>query len=112
MPVLRRPHDRHRDLRARLRSAHASRKHDQNRHVMMTIATPQYRNARRPCRSSTGHGAARPDRQLRPLRKMLLSIDTLICGHNNLLSRRIRLCQRARSIPHNSNTASAALKSP
>ena len=42
---------------------------DQNRHVMMTIATSQYRNARRSCRSSTGHGAACSDRQFGPPRK-------------------------------------------
>ena len=41
-------------------------KRDQNRHVMMTIATSQHRNARRPCRSSTGHSAACSDPQFGP----------------------------------------------
>ena len=71
MPVLRRPHDRHRDLRARLLSAHASRQRDQNRHIMTIIATSQHRNARRPCRSSTGYSAACSDRQCRPQWKAL-----------------------------------------
>ena len=46
MPVLRRPHDRYRDLRAQLLSAHASRKCDQNRHLMMIVATSRPRKAR------------------------------------------------------------------
>jgi hypothetical protein len=79
---------------------------------MMTIATSRYRNARRPCRSSTGHSAARSDRQLRPLRKGLSPTNAPPFGRYDLLSRRIGVDQAARSTRHNSNAAYAALKSP
>jgi len=79
---------------------------------MMTIATSQYRDARRPCRSSIGHGAARSDRQFEPLRKSPLSINPAPFSRNDLPGHRIDVDQRARSTRRNSHTASAALKSP
>jgi hypothetical protein len=79
---------------------------------MMTITTSQYRNARRPCRSSTGHGAACSDRQFGPLWKRLLPISASPFSRYNLLSHRISADQCARSACRNSHTASAALKSP
>jgi len=79
---------------------------------MMTFATSRYRNARRPCRSSTGHSATRPDAQRGLQRKSLLSINAPPFGRNDPLSHRIGADQPARSTGHNSNTVSAALKSP
>jgi hypothetical protein len=96
MPVLRRAHDHHRDLRARLLAAHASNKRDQNRHLMMiTTAASQYRNAPRSCRSSNGHGAAWSDRQFGPLRNMPLPISAPSLGRNDLLNHRTGLDHRA-----------------
>jgi hypothetical protein len=112
MPVLRWPHDRHRDLRARLHPAHASHKRDQNRHVMTVIVSPRYRNAPRPCRSSIGHSAACFARQLGPLWKRRLSINVPPLNRNDLLSHRIRLDHCARSTCRNSNPASAAPQIP
>jgi hypothetical protein len=79
---------------------------------MMTIATSQYRNARRSCRSSTGHGAARSDRQLGSPRNTRLPINAPPSGRYNLLSYRILVEQNARSTCRNSHTTPAALKSP
>jgi hypothetical protein len=45
MPMLRRPHDHHRDLRARLNAAHPSIEPDQDRHIM----TPFTRRRRPEC---------------------------------------------------------------
>ena len=112
MPVLRRPHDRHRDLRAQLLSARASRKRDQNRHVMMTIVASQHHNPRRPCRSSTGHSLACADRQFGSRWRGHSSIDASLFDRDNLLKHRSGLDQCARLTRHNSGTASAALKSP
>jgi hypothetical protein len=79
---------------------------------MMTIATSQYRNVRRSCRSSTGHGAACSGRQLGPLRKTRLPINAPPFGRYDLLSHRIGADQSARSTGRNSHTALDALKSP
>jgi hypothetical protein len=79
---------------------------------MMTIATSQYRNLRRSCRSSTGHGLARSDRQLGPLWKTRLPISALPFGHYDPLSHCTATDQSARSIGRNSHTAPATLKSP
>jgi len=79
---------------------------------MMTSATSQYRNARRSCRSSTGHGAAFSDRQFGPPRKGRLSTNAPPFGSNDLFSQRVDVDQCARSACHNSNAASATLKSP
>jgi hypothetical protein len=79
---------------------------------MMTIATSQYRNVPRSCRSSTGLGAACSDQQLGPLRKRRLPINAPPFGCYDLLSHRIGVDQCARSTSRNSHTASAALKSP
>src|SRR6516164_2068292 len=62
MPVLRQPHDHHRDFRARLRAevpAHAAGG-NQDRHVMMpSPSIYTYRNARHPCWLSAGTAQAR-----------------------------------------------------
>jgi hypothetical protein len=79
---------------------------------MMTIATSQYRNARRPCCSSTGHGAARSDTQRGPLAKTRLPINAPPSGRYDPLSHRIGANPSARSIGRNSHAAPAALKSP
>jgi hypothetical protein len=62
MPVLRQPHDHHRDLRARLRAEvppHTAGS-NQDRHVMMpSPLIYTYRSARHPCRLSAGTAQAR-----------------------------------------------------
>ena len=63
--MLRRPNDHHRDFRAWLNtSISADDSHDQNRHVMTTLATARRRNTRSLRRSSTGHGSTRLNTQL------------------------------------------------
>jgi len=79
---------------------------------MMSIATSQYRNARRPCRSPIGYGAARSDTQHAPLRNTRLPINAPPCGCYDLLSHCIVADQCARSTCRNWHTAPAALKSP
>jgi len=79
---------------------------------MMTIATSQYRNVLRSYRFSIGHGAACPDKQRGPLRKMRLPINAPSLGRNDPLSHRTVADPRARSIGRHSHTAPAALKSP
>jgi hypothetical protein len=79
---------------------------------MMTIAASQHRNARRPCRSSTGHGAARSDTQRGSLTKTRLPINASPFGHYDPLSHRFGADPSARSTGRNSHTAPAALKSP
>jgi hypothetical protein len=41
MPMLRRPHDRHRDIRTRTRTARLFGQRDQDRHIMIEIASPK-----------------------------------------------------------------------
>jgi hypothetical protein len=79
---------------------------------MMSLATSQHRNARRPCRPSTGHSVARADRQSGPLWKGLFSINALLFDRDDLLNHRSRVDQCAQLTRHSSGTASAALKSP
>ena len=79
---------------------------------MMSIATSQYRNARRPCRSPIGYGAARSDTQHAPLSNTRLPINAPPFDRNDLLSHRIDADQSVRSTGHSSHTAPAALKSP
>src|SRR5512143_348056 len=60
MPVLRRPHDHHRDLRARLNTEHPSTEPDQDRHIMMPLPIARCPNAARLYhRSSADDGEAR-----------------------------------------------------
>src|SRR5262249_55301247 len=56
LPMLRRPHDHHRALHARLLAAHPSDNHDQHRHVMMTVATSRCTNDHSCRRFSIGSG--------------------------------------------------------
>jgi hypothetical protein len=79
---------------------------------MMTSATSQYRNLRRSCRSSTGHGAACSDRQFGPVSNKRLPLKAPPFRRYDLLSHCIAADQCARSTSRNSHTASAALKSP
>jgi hypothetical protein len=79
---------------------------------MMTITTSQYRNARRPSRSSTGHGSACCNRQHGPQRKTRWPINAPPFSRYDLLSHRIGVDQGARSTCRNSRTVSAALNSP
>ena len=79
---------------------------------MTTIVTSQYRSVRRSCRSSTGHTAARSDRQFGPLRKASLPINASLFGSNDLLKYRSGVDQCPRPTRQNSGTASAAIKSP
>ena len=62
MPVLRRPHDHHRDLRARLRAEappHTGSGGDQDRHLMMpSLPIDDRHPARQSCRLSTGSAHA------------------------------------------------------
>jgi hypothetical protein len=78
----------------------------------MTIATPQYRNARRSCRSSTGHGAACADRHLGHPKKRRFQINAPPFGHGGLLGHCIVVDQCVLSTRRNAHTAPAALKSP
>jgi|SRR5688572_9408112 len=62
MPVLRWPHDHHRDLRARLNAAHPAIEPDQDRHIMMPVTRALHPDtARMYRRSSTGDRHARAD---------------------------------------------------
>jgi hypothetical protein len=79
---------------------------------MMTIVASQYPNPRRPCRSSAGHGAARPDAQCGPQRKRLLSINAPPLRRNDPLSHRIGADQSAGATCQNARTASVPIKSP
>ena len=62
MSVLRRTHDHHRDPPARLLSAHPSRQHNQDRHVMTTIAASRRQTARYLRWFSTRNGRAHSNR--------------------------------------------------
>src|SRR5512134_2151943 len=60
MPVLRRPYDHHRYLRARLHAQDPSVDPEQDRHIMIRLMTLRPPIAARPCRwSSAGDGEAR-----------------------------------------------------
>jgi len=61
---------------------------------MMTITASQHRNARRPCRFSTGRSNARSHRPLRCLQKGLSSTNALPCRRNDLFNRRIGAAAR------------------
>lgn len=61
LPVLRPPHDHHRDLSARPHATRPARQHDEDRHLMMVIAASLCRNAHRLRLSSNGHDEAGPD---------------------------------------------------
>jgi len=65
MPLLWRPHDHHRDLRAWWCAAISTDRaddRDQDRHLITTIVTAPHQIAVHPCRwSSTGHDGARPN---------------------------------------------------
>jgi hypothetical protein len=79
---------------------------------MMTTATSQYHNARRPCRSSTDHSVRCSHRSFEPVTKKRLPINAPPFSRYDLLSHRIGIDQSAPPMCHNSHTASAALKSP
>jgi hypothetical protein len=79
---------------------------------MITIATSQYRNVPRPCRSATGHGVICPDHRFGAPRKGLLPTSASPFGRNDLLNHGIVADQCARSTCRNSHTAPAAPKSP
>jgi hypothetical protein len=79
---------------------------------MTIITTSRYRKAPRPCRSSTGHGAACSDRKFGLLRKRLLSTNPAPRGRNDPLSNRSAADQYAQSTGRKSHTATAAPKSP
>src|SRR5215210_8837314 len=64
MPMLRRPHDHHRVLQARLLAAHASDNYDQDRHVMTMSTSSRSSNACLVRRFLTSHGGARSNTQL------------------------------------------------
>jgi hypothetical protein len=79
---------------------------------MMIVAASQYRNAPRPCRSSTGRGSACCDRQHGPQSKTRLPINAPPFSRDDLLNHRIVVDQGARSTCRSSHTEPAALKSP
>ena len=65
MSVLRRSHDHHRDLRARLDATpSANRSDDQDRQIMTPLAPRSRKLARSPRWCSTGHAGARPNARL------------------------------------------------
>src|SRR5687768_15355563 len=62
MPVLRWPHDHHRDLRARFNAAYSSAEPDQSRHIMMPFTRVLHPDAPRMSRgSSIGDNGTRAD---------------------------------------------------
>ena len=79
MPVLRWPHDHHRDLRARLNAAHPSDEPDQDRHIMMPLMRARHPNAARLCRvgprPATAMLAPKPHR-----RTLLRAIPTTLAA--------------------------------
>jgi hypothetical protein len=79
---------------------------------MMTITASKHRNARHPCRSSTGHSAACADRQFGPRSRGHSSIGASLLDRDDLLSHRIVADQSAPPMPSNSHTRPAAPKSP
>jgi hypothetical protein len=79
---------------------------------MMTIATSQYRNAPRSCRSCAGHGVICAGQQLGPLSKTRLPINAPQFAHYDPLNHRFGADPCARSTGRNSYTATAASKSP
>src|SRR5580658_4762774 len=89
MPMLRWPHDNHRDVRARLNAtilADRDADHDQNRYVMITFPTSQIQNADLFRWSSIRHDGARANARLRSQlvhRSSLLKADT--CPRKRLL---------------------------
>ena len=71
MPVLRRSHEHHRDLQARLDTSipTAVANRDQDRYVMITFSTSQMQNLDLPCRPSIRNGGARANLPLRRQRR-------------------------------------------
>ena len=111
MPVLRRPHDRHRDLRARLRAqapAFAAARKNQDRHLMMPSPAIHHRsNIRHSCWLPAGSAQARigasdspPLRATNPLalpRRSL--VQTNACDHRFAASRSRQPLQSSLSKP-------------
>jgi len=118
LPVLRRPHDHHRDLRAWTRAAISTDRsdcRDQDRHLMTSAPKPPHWKAARP-RSwiSTGHDGARRDIASPPvLARQSSFVDParLLAGaspaHGNLRNARSQRCcwPRPRSNPHSARGA-------
>jgi len=98
MPVLRQPHDHHRDLRARLRAEvppHTAGS-NQDRHVMMpSPLIYTYGSARHPCRLSAGTAQARITalHSIAVARPILSFYPQIARSH-----RRMRPCSAARPI--------------
>jgi hypothetical protein len=112
-PLLRRSHDHHRDLRARLLAAHtSSHRLNLDRHLMTTIATSPCRNPRLARRASTGHHGTRPDTQFEPQFDRTSLAGAAALNRSNPLMRLNTLNESVRSSYINSDTSSAVLKSP
>ena len=84
VPVLRRSHEHHRDLQARLDAAiqTAAANRDQDRYVMITFSTSQIKNPDLPRRPSIRNGDARanlPLRRQRRHRSSCLTADSRTC---------------------------------
>src|SRR5207344_2567971 len=81
VPVLRRSHEHHRDLQARLDAAipTAAANRDQDRYIMITFPTSQIQNTDLSRRPLIRHGGARANARLRSQlvhRSSLLKADT------------------------------------
>ena len=111
MPVLRRPHDHHRDLRARLLAAHSSDRTNHHRLLMIIIAT-RSRNVRLACRCLIGHGASRPNTQCPCQFDRSSSINAAVFARTNPPRHRTRVDSCPRLPARNSRAKSASLKSP
>jgi hypothetical protein len=79
---------------------------------MTAIATSRCRNARLARRSATGHSGARSDTQPGPQLNRSSSLNAAAFDRSDLLIHRNRVSHSPRSLRHNSNASSAALKSP
>ena len=111
MPVLRRPHDHHRDLRARLLAAHPSDRTNHHRLLMITIAT-RSRNVRLACRCLIGHGASRRNTQCPCQFERSSSINAAVFARTNPPRHRTRVDSCPRLPARTSRAKSASLKSP
>ena len=117
LPLLRRPHDHHRDLPTRLLAASPSDRdsaHHQDRHFMRSFTRLPARTViHRSCWSSISYGSARPTAVLAPrLNHPFSLLDALapIPGGHLVHSNRHR--QQTLSVGTLHHTSPAALKSP
>src|SRR5229473_1275134 len=116
LPLLRWPHDHHRDFRTRLStaaSADSSDDHNQDRHLMTMPELPRRKAARVFRRFLTGHDGARRKSAFTPvLAYQSATVDPAEpCKRGSLVPAKLRNHYH-RSLPPRATSLSAALKSP